>query len=89
VQRYGAIVHALAPSYGEFLRHEAGVIASGDYRITQSPLSISVDATRRIEDAMRARGLRTELPAAIAALLRHADEAGYGEEEFAAVAKVL
>ncbi|SDF73351.1 3-hydroxyisobutyrate dehydrogenase [Massilia sp. PDC64] len=89
VRRYGDIVHALAPSYGEFLRHESGVIASGDYRITQSPLSISVDATRRIEDAMRARGLRTELPAAIAALLRRADEAGYGEEEFAAVAKVL
>jgi len=89
VRRYGEIVHALAPSYGEFLRHEAGVIASGDYRVTQSPLSISVDATRRIEEAMRARGLRTELPAAIATLLRHADEAGYGEEEFAAVAKVL
>jgi 3-hydroxyisobutyrate dehydrogenase-like beta-hydroxyacid dehydrogenase len=89
VRRYGEIVHALAPSYGEFLRHEANVIASNDYRITQSPLSISVDATRRIEEAMRARGLRTELPAAIAALLRRADEAGYGGEEFAAVAKVL
>lgn len=89
VQRYGAIVQAMAPSFGEFLRHEANVIASDDYRITQSPLSISVDATRRIHHAMRAASLNAALPAAIAQLLENADAAGYSSEELAAVVKVI
>lgn len=89
VRRYGDIVHAMSPSFGAFLRHEAEAIAADDYTVSQSPLSISVDATRRIEDAMRSRGLHAALPAAIAQLLRDADQAGYGGEEFAAVVKVL
>ncbi|WP_340523683.1 hypothetical protein [Cupriavidus necator] len=52
-------------------------------------MSISVDATRRIEQAMRDQGLRPELPALLAKLLRQAQEAGYAHEEFAAVVKVL
>ena len=89
VQHYGAIVQAMAPSFGEFLQHEANVIASGDYRISQSPLSISVDATRRIHHAMRDAGLNAALPAAIAELLAQAHAAGYSGEELAAVAKVI
>lgn len=89
VQRYGAIVQAMAPSFGEFLRHEGNVIAGGDYAVTQSPLSISVDATRRIHHAMRDAGLHTALPSAIAQLLAQAAAAGYSGEELAAVAKVI
>lgn len=89
VQRYGAIVNAMAPSYGEFLQHEANVIASGDYSISQSPLSISVEATRRIHHAMRDAGLDASLTAAIAQLLERANAAGYSGEELAAVAKVI
>ena len=89
VSMYGAIVEAMSPSFGAFLRHEGDVIKQGDFEISQSPLSISVDATRRIEQAMRDKGLRTELPALLAKLLRQAQEAGYEHKEFAAVVKVL
>lgn len=86
---YGGIVEAMSPSFGAFLRHEGNVIDNGDYAVSQSPLSISIDATGRIEQAMRQKGLRSELPSLIARLLRDAEEAGYGNEEFAAVAKIL
>jgi 3-hydroxyisobutyrate dehydrogenase-like beta-hydroxyacid dehydrogenase len=86
---YSAIVEAMTPSFGAFLRHEGEVILKGDFTISQSPLSISVDATRRIEQAMRSKGLRMELPSFMATLLQQAHEAGYGNEEFAAVVKVL
>lgn len=89
VRQYGAIAQAMAPSFAAFLRHEAEAIAADDYTITQSPLAISVDATRRIEDAVRAAGLNAEVPALIARLLRRAAQAGYEREEFAAVVKVL
>ncbi|UGQ45524.1 NAD(P)-binding domain-containing protein [Massilia endophytica] len=89
LRAYGDITQAVAPSFGAFLRHEAEAVAANDFSITQSPLSISVDATRRIEHAMRAKGLNAELPAQIAKLLRQAEEAGYAREEFAAVVKVL
>lgn len=89
VRTYGEITQAMAPSFGAFLRHEGEAIASNDFAITQSPLSISVDATRRIEEAVRARGLNAELPALIAKQLRQAAAAGYDGEEFAAMVKVL
>ena len=89
VSVYGAIVEAMSPSFGAFLRHEGNVVQQGDYAISQSPLSISVDATRRIEQVMRAKGLNTELPALFARVLRQAQAAGEGPEEFAAVVKLL
>lgn len=86
---YGDIVAAMSPSFGEFLRHEGGTIKRGDFTISQSPLSISVDATRRIESAMRGKGLHAELPAVFARLLSQAQEAGYGQQEFSSVVKVM
>lgn len=89
LKRYGAIVQAMSPSFGEFLQHEANVIASDDYTVSQSPLSISVDATRRIHGAMRDAGLNAALPAVIEQLLQQSVQAGYANEELAAVAKVI
>lgn len=89
LKRYGAIVQAMSPSFGEFLQHEAKVIDSGDFGISQSPLSISVDATRRIHGAMRDAGLDAALPAVIAQLLERAVAKGYGGEELAALVKVI
>lgn len=89
VARYGAIVEAMSPSFGAFLRHEGQVIQQGEFAVSQSPLSISVEATRRIESAMRGQGLHAALPALIARLLSEAQDAGYGQQEFAAIVKLL
>lgn len=89
VARYGEIVHSVAPSFGAFFEHQAGVVKSGDFRISESPLRISVEATARILQASAAMGIHTQVPRLCADLLKRADEAGYGGEELAALIKVF
>lgn len=89
VAHYGALVHKISPSFGEFLQHEGQVIHSGDFAITQSPLRISIDATRRIAQHARDTGIHAAVPELAEALFRQAEEAGYADEEAAAVVKVM
>ena len=89
VARFGRIVHAISPSFGAFFQHEAAVIGSGDFRITESPLRISIEATQRILDTSRAAGINTEVPALFTDLLQRAGRAGLENEELAALIKVL
>jgi len=86
---YGAIVAEIAPGFGEFLKHEGEVIQSGDFRVSQSPLSISVVATERIAQAARDAGIDADFPEFVARVLRRTEAAGYGGEEAAAIIKVL
>lgn len=89
VSRYGQIIADIAPGMGEFLKHEGTVISSGDYTISQSPLSISVEATARILSSAKEAGINTEFPLFAAALLKRAAVAGYGNQEVAALIKVM
>jgi 3-hydroxyisobutyrate dehydrogenase-like beta-hydroxyacid dehydrogenase len=89
VDTYGQIVSEIAPSFGDFLKHEGNVIHSGNYAVSESPLSISVEATERLAETARATGINTEFPTFVASLFRRAHAAGYGGEEAAAVMKVL
>jgi 3-hydroxyisobutyrate dehydrogenase-like beta-hydroxyacid dehydrogenase len=89
VDEYGGLVAEISPSFGEFFRHEGAVIQSEDYRISESPLRISVEATERLAHAARESGLNAELPELAASLFKRALAAGYGDEEVAAVIKVL
>jgi 3-hydroxyisobutyrate dehydrogenase-like beta-hydroxyacid dehydrogenase len=89
VDAYGQIVADISPSFGQFLKYEGHAIHTGDFASKESPLSISVEATRRLLDTARAAGINSEFPALAAGLLKRADEAGYGKEELAALIKVL
>lgn len=89
VDRFAAIVAAIAPSFGEFLRHEGNMIHAGNFAISQSPMRISVDATERIAQHASQSGLDETIPALFARLFREAADAGYADEEAAAVIKVL
>lgn len=89
VAAYGAIVNAISPSFGAFFQHEGGVIASGDFHVTESPLRISISAVRRIRLHSEQLGLNTELPALIDNWLERAEAMGFADEELAAVIKVL
>lgn len=89
LKAYGDIVAAMSPSYGQFLRHQAAVIDSGDFTVSQSPLSISFEATQRLERIARESGLDAQVPALAARLFRQAQDAGHGREELAALIKVL
>jgi 3-hydroxyisobutyrate dehydrogenase-like beta-hydroxyacid dehydrogenase len=85
----GRLVADISPSFGAFFAHEGKVIASGDFRITESPLRISVEATRRIAEFSRAHRLDTQFPDLAASLMQRADAAGLGNEEAAALIKMM
>lgn len=76
VARFGQSVNTIAPSFGAFFQHEASVIGSGYFRITESPLRISIEATQRILDASHSAGINAEVPALLADLLQRAGRAG-------------
>lgn len=89
VDTYGSIINDIAPSMGEFLKHEGGVIQTGNYAVSESPLKISVEITERLVRTAQAAQINTEFPTFAAGLFKRAMAAGYGDEEAAALIKVL
>lgn len=89
VDTYGALVAGIAPTFADFLKYEGEVIQSGDYTVGESPLKISVEATERIAQSARDAGINAEFPSFAAGLFRRAAAAGYGDEELAALIKLL
>ncbi|PST82557.1 3-hydroxyisobutyrate dehydrogenase [Pedobacter yulinensis] len=86
---YGKTVARMSASFGQFLQHQGKAIARQQFEVTQSPMSISLEAIDRIVDAAKTAGLHAALPELIAGLLHKATAAGYGNEELAALIKVL
>lgn len=89
IAEYGLLVSSISPSFGQFFQYESEVIQKGDYAITQSPLSISVEAIKRIHEFSISAGINTDLPALASKVIEEAAAQGYANEEFAAVIKVL
>lgn len=85
----GDIIRDIAPGFAEFIQYEAKVIQSGDFAVTQSPLSISVEATARILRASEFYKINTAVPGLFADLFQRANRAGYGKEELGALIKVF
>jgi 3-hydroxyisobutyrate dehydrogenase-like beta-hydroxyacid dehydrogenase len=65
------------------------MVHTENYAITESPLRISVEATARLEQTAIESGINAQFPAFAAALFKKADLAGYGDQEVAALIKVL
>jgi 3-hydroxyisobutyrate dehydrogenase-like beta-hydroxyacid dehydrogenase len=89
VDQYGSIVAGIASTFGAFLEHEAAMIQKDDYTVSESPLKISAEATERLARTARAAGINAEFPTFAADLFKRAMDAGYGDEEAAALIKVL
>jgi 3-hydroxyisobutyrate dehydrogenase-like beta-hydroxyacid dehydrogenase len=89
VDQYATIVGGITPTFGEFLQHEGNMIHAGNFNITQSPLQISIEATARLEQTATDAGINTAFPAFASALFKKAAAAGYGNEELAALIKVM
>lgn len=87
--RLGQLVADISPGLGAFFAHEGNVIRSGEFAISESPLRISVEATRRIDGFARRAGLYTGFSALAARLFEHADRAGLGNQEAAALIEVM
>lgn len=89
VDHYGSLIAEISPTFGEFFKHEGAVIQSENYAISESPLKISVEATERLAQAARDARINAEFPTFVSGLFKRAMAAGYGEDEVAAVIKVL
>lgn len=89
VENYGSLVAQISKSFGDFLKHESRVIQSGDFRVSESPLKISVEATERILQQAKNANISTAFPSLAADMFRKASDAGYRDEEAAALIKVL
>jgi 3-hydroxyisobutyrate dehydrogenase-like beta-hydroxyacid dehydrogenase len=89
VAEYGKIVRSISPSFGAFFAHEGGVLQSGNYAVSESPLRISIDATQRLLETAERSGLSTELPALVSSLFQRAAQRGLANEEVAALIKVM
>jgi 3-hydroxyisobutyrate dehydrogenase-like beta-hydroxyacid dehydrogenase len=89
IEKYASIVADVLPGFNDFLKHEASVIQSGNFQISQSPLSISVAATERLVQTAKEAGINTDFPVYAAAALKKAQKAGYENEELAAIIKTL
>ena len=85
----GEIITEVSPGFADFMKYEAGVINSGDFGVTQSPLSISIEATERILKASEQYKINTEVPKLAASFFSRANKAGYGREELASLIKVF
>lgn len=89
VARFGQLVSDISPSFGSFFAFEGQVIQSGDFSMKESPLRISVEATQRIHEFSKQARLSTEFPELADRLLQRAHAAGLGNEELAALVKVM
>ncbi len=83
------LVKDISPTFGAFFEHQGGVIKSGDFTISQSPLRISISAVARILESSRTLRLNDQLPALVDGWLQEADRQGLADQELAAVVKVL
>lgn len=86
---YGKLVNAISPSFGAFFEHQGGVIESGDFTISESPMRISIAAVDRIASTSGDLGISRELPDLVNGWLRKAADAGLADSELAALIKVL
>lgn len=86
---YGKLVNAISPSFGAFFEHQGGVIESGDFTISESPMRISIAAIDRIASTSGDLGINRELPDLVNGWLRKAADAGLADSELAALIKVL
>ncbi|RNL80790.1 NAD(P)-dependent oxidoreductase [Sinomicrobium pectinilyticum] len=89
LEDYSRIIGEITPGFTEFFQYEIDVINRGDYSITQSPLPISIAATQRIADSFKELNVLREFPEAIKNILEQAGEKGLGNEELAAIIKVI
>lgn len=86
---YKDILGEITPGFTEFFKQQVGVIANEDFQVSQSPLSISVSATRRIYNAAEDYNLNTEFFSVISNYLKRADDRGLGGKELASLIEII
>lgn len=87
---FGKIIAEIVPGFTDFFRHEVSMVSAGNYDVTQSPLEISVLATKRIADTFRTLPVAQEFPQVMASILAKAGAQYNGTgKEVSIVLKVI
>jgi 3-hydroxyisobutyrate dehydrogenase-like beta-hydroxyacid dehydrogenase len=86
---FGAMIADIAPVLGEMLKHAGEVIQTGTFDRPQSSVKTCIVAFELFVKQAREAGINAEFPTFGLGLFKKAMAAGHGEEEVAALIKVL
>lgn len=86
---FGQIIADFSPTIGGFIKYESDVIQKGDFAATESAIRISIEAVDRLLKTAQESGINTEFPRFASSIFQQAKEAGYADEEIAALIKVF
>lgn len=89
VADFGASISQLMPAIAEMVQHEADVIESGTYESVESSVKIVVDTFELHRQHAAEANINADIPTAASAIFGKAIAAGYGEQQVAALFKVL
>ncbi|WP_326507547.1 NAD(P)-dependent oxidoreductase [Noviherbaspirillum album] len=89
VADFGTSISQLMPAIDEMVRHEAEVIESGTYESVESSVKVVVDTFELHRQHAAEANINADIPTAASAIFGKAVAAGYGEQQVAALFKVL
>lgn len=89
VEEYGNMMAALAPVTGEMIKYEGRVIGNNLFTEVQSSVLISSDTFKLLLEQTGETGISKNWPEFGTKLFQKALDAGYGNEQVAAVVKVI
>ncbi|MGE7776115.1 NAD(P)-dependent oxidoreductase [Chitinophaga sp. NPDC101104] len=89
VDKYAGLLTGILSTFGEFIKYEGQLVHENRFAKTESPLSISVDASARILEQAKDAGINSAFPEYLAGMFRRAADMGLADEELSAMIKVL
>lgn len=89
VDKYARLLTGILSTFGDFIQYEGQLVHENRFEKSESPMSISVDATARILQQADEAGIHRGFPAYAAGMFREAEQKGLAHEELAAMIKVL
>lgn len=89
VDKYAGLLTGILSTFGDFIQYEGTLVHENRFAKTESPMSISVDATARILQQASDAGIHRAFPAYLAGMFQKAAEMGLADEELSAMIKVL
>jgi 3-hydroxyisobutyrate dehydrogenase-like beta-hydroxyacid dehydrogenase len=89
VEDLGSMIAKISPVLGEMIQHTGEVIQNETYENPQSSVKTCTVGFELFAKQARESGINPEFPAFALGLSKRAMAAGYGDEEFAALIKVL
>lgn len=86
---YADIIGDISPEFIDYFKQEVMVVDRNDFRLTSSSVSLHLAVVQRLADSFKDVNVKQDFPTIIRDLLAEAEQKGFGEEELAAITKVI